>query len=834
MVKYQPSEIEKKWQKVWEEARLYSAKDFDKKKKYYVLFEFPYPSGNKLHVGHVRPYAAMDAVARKKRMEGFNVLYPIGWDAFGLPAENYAIKTGVHPSITTQENIDNAKKQVKSWGLSFDWDREVNTTDPKYYKWTQWIFLKLLENDMAYQADVTVNWCPFCKTNLADEEVLPDGTHERCGNMTEKRMQKQWLLRITKYAEKLLEGLKEVDYPDKVRIQQENWIGKSEGVEIDFNVIPNSFRDPQHGKEEMLKQVQHESKRVIKVFTTRVDTIFSGTFLILAPEHPLVEKITTKEQREEVQKYIQKTACENEIDRTNLEKEKTGVFTGAYVINPATKDKMPVWISDFVLGKYGTGAVFADAHDKRDFEMAKKYNLSLKVSIKPEDDNLWEKVKKLEVCFEGDGVLVNSGEFDGQTSEEARINITKWLEKHNAASVSTQYKLRDWVFSRQHYWGEPIPVVYCEKCGIVAVPEKDLPVELPYLEKYQPSGTGKSPLEKIEEWVNTKCPKCDGLAKRETDTMPNWAGSNWYYLRYLDPKNDKVFADKKKMEYWMPVDVYEGGFEHTTLHLLYSRFIYQFLHDIGEVPTKEPYVKRRVNGIVLGPDGRKMSKSFGNVINPDEIVGKFGADALRIYEAFMGPFDQTIAWSEEGVEGCFRFLKRVWQLSNEKTTTGEASRELLAALHKVIQKVSLDMESFKFNTAIAAMMEFINVWQGSEKGLNKEDLKNFLLVLAPFAPHITEELWQTSFSTANKFVSIHQKPWPKFDPKLLEQDEVNIIIQVNGKVRDTVVCQMSEVGNQTFVEEKAKESGKVKQYLMGKAVKKVIYVKGKILNFVVD
>jgi leucyl-tRNA synthetase len=825
MTKYYPSEIEKKWQKAWEDAGLYKAVDFAKNKKYYVLFEFPYPSGNRLHVGHVRPYAAMDAVSRKKRMEGFNVLYPMGWDAFGLPAENYAIKTGIHPSITTKENIENAKKQIKLLGLSIDWDREVNTSDPKYYKWTQWIFLKLLENDMAYQADVAVNWCETCKTNLADEEVNPDGTHERCGNITEKRMQKQWLLRITKYAEKLLEGLKEVDYPDKVRIQQENWIGKSEGVEIDF-------------------EIAGDKKSRVRVFTTAHDTIFGTTFMVISPE--LAKKylhLVPKNNQGDITKYIEKALCKTELERQAEVKDKTGVEMGFKVINPFTKKEIPVFVADYVLMGYGTGAVMGvPGHDSRDHDFAKKYALSIIPVIRPKEKDLATEVleddfwnyEEIKSKNDDKSELFDSGFLDGLTSSEAKKRLEEEIVKRGIGKKVVNYHLHDWVFSRQHYWGEPIPVVYCDKCGVVPVLEKDLPIELPYLEQYKPSGTGKSPLEKVEEWVNTTCPKCKGKAKRETDTMPNWAGSNWYFLRYLDPNNDKVFADKKKMEYWMPVDTYQGGFEHTTLHLLYSRFIYRFLYGIKEVPTKEPYARRRVHGIILGPDGRKMSKSFGNVINPDEIVNKFGADTLRVYEAFMGPFDQTIAWSEEGVEGCFRFMKRVWQLASDKTTKEETSKELLTALHKTIQKVSEDLESFKFNTAIASMMEFINSWQADEKGLSKEDLKSFLLVLAPFAPHITEEIWQSNFATANKFVSIHQEQWPTFDPKLLKHDQLNIAVQINGKVRDAIVLEASNISNQEKVEEKVKESGRIKQYVQGKNVKKIIYIEGKVINFVVE
>lgn len=808
-IKYFPKDIEPKWQKRWEEDQMYMALDFDKKPKFYTLIEFPYPSGAGLHVGHTRSWSAMDAYSRKKRMGGFNVLYPIGWDAFGLPAENYAIKMKIHPQIVVQENIANFKRQIKSLGLSFDWSREIDTTDPKYYKWTQWIFLQFLKKGLAYQADVPVNWCPFCKTNLADEEVCPNGTHERCGTVTEKRMQKQWLLKITEYAQKLLDDLNKVDYPNKIRVQQENWIGKSEGVEINFSLI--------------------ESDTVIPVFTTRPDTIFGATGLVLAPEHPLVLQILDSKfnikdsELNNVRKYVKESKRKSELERTSLDKAKTGVFTGLFVKNPLSKENVPVWVGDYVVGWYGKGAVMVvPAHDQRDYEFAKKYELPIVEVVKGGDIS--------QGPYEGEGELISSGEFTGQSSKEAKRNITKHIEEHHLGKAMIQFKLRDWVFSRQHYWGEPIPVIHCKECGTVAVPEKDLPVELPYLEEYEPSGTGESPLAKATDWVNVQCPICKEPAKRETDTMPNWAGSNWYFLRYLNPQNDEALADKRKMEYWMPVDVYQGGFEHTTLHLLYSRFVYKFLFEIGVVPSSEPYAKRRVHGIVLGPDGKKMSKSFGNVINPDDIVKTYGADTLRVYEMFMGPFDQTIAWNEEGVEGCFRFLKRIWQLSHSNVSSATTSRSLLACLNQTIKKVGDDIEAFKFNTAVASMMQFINDWQADKNGLSKDDLKKFLLVLAPFAPHITEEVWH-SFRESD---SIHNQAWPSYDSSLLVSDEVTIVVQVNGKVRDNIRHQTSKVKDQKEIESKARDSEKVKPYLEGKKIKKVIYVEGKIINFAVE
>ncbi|MCL4354611.1 leucine--tRNA ligase [Patescibacteria group bacterium] len=818
MKKYFPTEIEPKWQKKWEEEKMYRADDKSDKPKFYTLIEFPYPSGAGLHVGHTRSWSAMDAYSRKKRMEGKNVLYPMGWDAFGLPAENYAIKMKIHPKTVVAENILNFKRQIKSLGMSFDWSREIDTTDPHYYKWTQWIFLKFFEKGLAYQADVPVNWCPFCKTNLADEEVLADGTHERCGTLTEKRMQKQWLLAITKYADRLLEDLRKVDYPNKIRVQQENWIGKSQGIEINFKL--------------------KESDIEVAVFTTRPDTIYGTTGLVLAPEHPLVlqilsEKLKIKyENLKEIREYVERSKKKSEIERTSLDKAKTGVSTGLFVINPVSNDEIPLWVGDYVLGWYGKGAVMlVPGHDKRDYEFAKKFDLEIREVIKGGD------VKKQP--YEGDGVLINSGEFNGQSSKEAAKNITKYIEEHHFGKTMVQYKIRDWVFSRQHYWGEPIPMIHCEKCGTQPVLEKDLPVELPYLEKYEPSGTGESPLSVVSQWVNVKCPKCQGKAKRETDTMPNWAGSNWYYLAYLfasklkNPNQENIFEENQDViKHWMPVDVYQGGFEHTTLHLLYSRFVYKFLYDQKIVPNPEPYAKRRVHGIVLGPDGRKMSKSFGNVINPDDIVKVYGADTLRIYEMFMGPFDQTIAWNDNGVEGCFRFLKRIWQLSQSNVSETATSRTLSASLNQTIKKVGQDLEDFKFNTAVAAMMQFINDWQGDEKGLSKADLIRFLAILAPFAPHISEEIYQ-SFSKNSEFHSIHMEEWPEFDSRLLVKDEVVIVVQVNGKVRENLLIPSSELKNQSYVEEKARKSDKVKAYLDARQVRKVVYIEGKIINFVI-
>ena len=820
MGKYNPQEIEKKWQDYWEEKGFYRAEDpalFKKGRgpKKYILIEFPYPSGEGLHVGHCRPYSAMDALSRKKRMEGFNVLFPIGFDAFGLPTENYALRTGVHPQTATAQNIKNFKRQLKSLGLSFDWSREINTTQPKYYKWTQWIFLKLFEKGLAYQAEIPVNWCPACKIGLANEEVAGGGC-ERCGAQVEKKVLKQWMLKITAYADRLIDDLKSVDYPERVKAQQINWVGKSQGTEIDFPISIN-------------QQNQHKSA-VIKVFTTRADTLFGVTAVVLSPEHPLVEKLITKEYEKEAKKYIEESEKKSDFEREKLEKEKTGVFIGSYCINPANNERVPIWIGDYVVATYGGGAVMlVPAHDYRDYDFAKKYGLEIRevVSGPASAKASAGKGDILEEAFVDYGILVHSGNFNGLSSKEAIKKITECLEEKKLGRKTVQYKLRDWVFSRQHYWGEPIPIIHCEKCGVVPVPEKDLPVELPYVEKYQPTGTGESPLAAISEWVNTKCPKCGGSAKRETDTMPNWAGSNWYFIRYCDPENDKVLADSKKLKYWLPVDWYNGGMEHTTLHLLYSRFIYKFLFDIGVVSQPEPYQKRTSHGIVLAEDGRKMSKSFGNVINPDEIVERYGADTLRIYEMFMGPFDQTIVWGNQGVKGVFRFLERVWKLVLEYSDDKDSSQKILRAMHKLNKKIDEDLEAMKFNTIIAAFMEFVNLCLENKKEVGKDAIERFLILLSPFAPHITEELWHQF----GKRDSIHKQIWPKYEPKLLKEEIITLVIQINGKVRDKIEVE-SDIS-----EEKAKELAlsreRVLKYVEGREIKKLIFVPQKLINVVV-
>ncbi len=855
--KYNHREVEPKWEKKWDEAGIYKAIDFDKKPKKYILFEFPYPSGERLHVGHGRSYTALDAMARKYRMQGFNVMLPMGWDAFGLPAENYAIKNKVNPNVVVKQNIEHAKAQAKRWGLSIDWDREVDTTDPKYYKWTQWIFVQLFKKGLAYRQEVAVNWCPFCKTNLANEEVLSDGTHERCGNKTERRMQKQWILRITKYADRLLEDLKTVDFLPKIANQQINWIGKTNGVIIDYPLIG--------------------SDKIISCYSTRPDTNFGATFVVIAPEHPMARELVTPEYKKEVDEYISNALKKSELERTSLEKEKTGVFTGIYCLNRLNNKKMPIWVSDFVVATAGTGVVVGvPAHDKRDFEFAKKHNIEIIPVVKPKEGEWdFEKGPFLDI---DDALIFNSDFLDGMPALEAKEKIIDFVVQKGWGKKSSNYHLRDWVFSRQHYWGEPIPMIYCEKCksegqggirgseglemaGWWPVPEEELPVELPYLEQYEPSGTGESPLAKVEEWVNTKCPHCNGPAKRETDTMPNWAGSNWYYVAYLlanklrvqsakckvQSEQGNIFSENEELlKYWLPVDLYNGGMEHTTLHLLYSRFIYKFLFDIGIVPTSEPYSARRSHGMVLGPDGQKMSKSRGNVINPDEIIEAFGADTFRLYESFMGPFDQMIAWNQESLEGCSRFLKRVWNLAEGLQTTDyrlpqknavDSSQStvdrLERKLNQTIKKVGEDIDNMKFNTAIAAMMELLNEMYNLKCTMynleGRKAIETFLLLLAPFAPHITEELWQ---KLGNSF-SIHQQSWPKFDSSLIKEEIVTIAIQINGKLRGTIELPAEDSKTQSIVEEITRKDEKVKKYFEGVPIKKIIFVPEKLINIVI-
>ena len=957
MKKYDPKKIELKWQKVWEGKKLNVAKSNSRKKKYYVLVEFPYPSGEGLHTGHIRSYTALDVVARKRRAEGFNVLYPMGWDAFGLPTENYAIKTGVHPKIVTKKNTDNFRRQLQSLGFSFDWSREINTTDPKYYKWTQWIFLQFLKNGLAYKAKRPINWCLKCKIGLADEEVVL-GVCERCGSETEKRDKEQWMLAITKYADRLDKDLDSVDFLEKIKIQQRNWIGKSEGAEIGFRVKG--------------KGNNKEKEEIVNVFTTRPDTLFGATYLVLSPEHLAIKNLESKiTNYEEVIKYAEKAKKKSEIERTDEGKEKTGVeLKGIKAINPANKEEVAVFVADYVLGHYGTGAIMAvPAHDQRDFEFAKKYNLSIKRVVEPRFTNTSEEsgvnpdlpfVKRNAVCvvvrnprndkylcinwktvfmhglvtggideredlveaarrevyeetgyknlklvwnpsianhtqffhlvkkenrwarfsniffelenedrdpvsekeaglhevvwkkkdelkdffsvFEGqfilnlienpdyihtgEGFLYGSGQFDWMDSQEAKKEITKFV----GGKMVTTFKLRDWVFSRQRYWGEPIPVIHCGKCGAVPVPEKDLPVELPNIKSYKPTENGESPLSAISSWVNVKCPICKGRAKRETDVMPNWAGSSWYFLRYVDVKNKKIFASKQALKYWTPVDWYNGGMEHTTLHLLYSRFWHKFLYDLKLVPTKEPYMKRTSHGLILAGGGVKMSKSLGNVVNPDSIVKLLGADALRHYEMFMGPFDQAIAWSGDSIAGSRRFLERVFKLSEKvekiKSTGKKSPSNLNLLLNQTIKKVTEDIEELKMNTALSQMMILLNEFEKEEK-ISKNDYGTYLKLLAPFTPHIAEELW----SALGEKSSIHLEAWPKFDPKKLFSDYVKLPIQINGKVKATMEFRRD------ISEEEARKlalaDSNILKFVSGKNIKRVVYVKNRVMNIVI-
>lgn len=802
-MKYNFSKIEKKWQKRWEELDLCKAENFSKKPKQYILVEFPYPSGEGLHVGHARSYVALDAVARKKRMEGFNVLYPIGWDAFGLPTENYAIRAGIHPRKATDENIKKYKQQIESLGLSFDWSREVDTTDPEYYKWTQWIFLKFFEHGLAYQAEMPINWCPSCKIGLANEEAV-GGVCERCNTETEKRNIKQWMLKITKYADRLIDDLSAVQYPERVKAQQIYWIGRSFGADVDFKI--------------------NGTKEKICVFTTRVDTIFGVTALVCAPEHKILDEFKNNiENWDEIEKYREMAVKKSELERTNDGKERSGVFVkGVSVTNPANGEEVPLWVADYVIPTYGGGAVMmVPAHDRRDFAFAKSHGIEIKEVVSGGGDINQE-------AYVEYGALINSGEFSGLSSEEAIQKITEWLQKKDLGGAKKNYKLRDWIFSRQHYWGEPIPIIHCENCGPVAVPEENLPVRLPYVEKYKPTQTGESPLANISEWVNTKCPKCGGQARRETDTMPNWAGSNWYFMRYADPKNKKEFADAEKLAYWIPVDWYNGGMEHTTLHLLYSRFVYKFLYDIGAIPKEcgsEPYKKRTSHGVVLAEDNQKMSKSRGNVINPDDVIKKFGADSLRMYEMFMGPFGQMISWSTNGLVGCFRFLNRMWGLFQDDKNFGDSGKEIRIKLHQLVKKFSEDIDAMKFNTAVAACMEFINFWSGNK--LSDEDANIFLRLISPAVPHISEEIWE---ARGNK-QSIFMEPWPTYDKELVVEETFKLILQINGKVRDEVVVRRGISENEA--KEIALKSEKAQKYISGKNIKKVVYVPGRLINIVV-
>lgn len=805
---YDFAKVEKKWQDKWYSEGTFFAKDDKTKKKWYGLIEFPYPSGQGLHVGHPRSYTALDIIARKKRMEGYNVLYPIGFDAFGLPAENYAIKNHVHPKITTEKNIEHFREQLKALGFSFDWSREVNTTDPNYYKWTQWIFIQLYKYGLAYKATMPINFCTGCKVGLANEEVV-NGVCERCGSPVVQKEKSQWMLKITEYAQRLIDDLDEVDFLDKIKAQQKNWIGRSEGAEVTFKIA-------NHNQE-------------LVVYTTRPDTLFGATYMVVAPEHPMIKELSDNiTNLEEVKEYQRQASLKSDFERSELNKEKTGVeIKGLKAINPLTGNEIPIWVSDYVLITYGTGAIMAvPAHDTRDWEFAKNFNLPIIPVIESVVPNVVCDVQKEAFTDVATGKLINSGFLNGLSVKEAINTVINYLEEKGIGKRKVNYKLRDWVFSRQRYWGEPIPMVYCEKCGWVPLPEEELPLVLPDVEDYEPGENGESPLARHTEWVNTTCPHCHGKAKRETDTMPQWAGSSWYYLRYMDPHNDKSLASKEALEYWSPVDWYNGGMEHTTLHLLYSRFWHKFLYDIGVVPTKEPYQKRTSHGMILGSNGEKMSKSKGNVINPDDIIKEFGADTFRVYEMFMGPFDQTAPWSMESIRGCNKFLDRVWNMQDFLVEGETYSSEFEKMIHKAIKKVSSDIEEMKFNTSVATFMTMVNEFY-KVKRINKAEFKTFLQLLNPFAPHISEELYELMGNTT----PISSTSWPTYDETKTVDDEIEIPIQVNGKVKAIVNIILDT--DENTVKEKVHALENIKNAIAGKNIVKEIYVKNKIYNIVV-
>ena len=794
--------IEKKWQDKWEEAGAFHAETNSKKKKYFTMIEFPYPSGAGLHVGHPRSYTALDIIARKRRMEGYNVLYPIGWDAFGLPTENFAIKNKVHPKVITAQNIANFTRQLKMLGFSFDWSREVNTTDPAYYKWTQWIFLQLFKHGLAYKQEMPINWCTGCKVGLSNEEVV-NGVCERCGSEVVQRRKSQWMLKITEYAQRLIDDLDEVDYLEKIKIQQKNWIGRSEGAEVIFKLSTG---------DEMT------------VYTTRADTLFGATYTVMSPEHELIEKMKDSiENYDEVLEYKAQAAKKSEFERTELAKDKTGVcLKGIYAINPANGEHLPIFISDYVLVTYGTGAIMAvPAHDSRDWDFAKKFNLPI-IEVVSGGKNVQEEAYT--DVYKGN--MVNSGFLNGLPVKEAIPAMIEWLEKQGLGKRKVNYKLRDWVFSRQRYWGEPIPLVHCDKCGWVAIPESELPLELPELDTFEPGENGESPLAKAYDWIETTCPCCGGKAQRETDTMPQWAGSSWYFLRYTDPHNNDALASKEALDYWTPVDWYNGGMEHTTLHLLYSRFWHKFLYDIGVVPTKEPYMKRTSHGMILGENNEKMSKSRGNVVNPDDVVDEFGADAFRTYEMFIGAFDQSTPWSQQGLKGCYKFLERVWNLQSIVNNEEGYSSDLEKAMNKTIKKVGEDFERMKFNTAIAAMMSLVNDFY--KKGsVTKGEFMTLITLLNPVAPHITEELWE--IYGGKGLLSL--QPWLTYDEAKTVDDEIEIVVQINGKIRDKLMIPagLDREGTQ----EAAMNTDKIKTLIDGQNVVKVIAVPGKLVNIVV-
>lgn len=800
--RYDHDQVELKWQKIWEDAHCFEAKDDYSMPKFYPLIEFPYPSGHGLHVGHPRSNTALDIIARKRRMEGYNVLYPIGWDAFGLPTENYAIKTGIHPAKVTHDNIEHFRAQLKRLGFSFDWSREINTTDPSYYKWTQWIFLKFFEKGLAYKAEIPINFCTSCKVGLANEEVV-DGVCERCGGVVVQKVRSQWMLKITEYAQRLIDDLDDLDYIERVKIQQKNWIGRSEGAEVIF---------PIEGYPEGLK-----------VYTTRCDTLFGATYMVVSPEHPIIDAMKDSiENMDEVREYQKAAARKSDLERAELNKEKTGVMLkGLKATNPVTGKLIPVWISDYVLMGYGTGAIMAvPAHDERDWEFAKKFNMPI-IEVVAGGRNVQEE------CYSDveSGIMVNSGFLDGLTVKEAIPTMIKWLEEKGIDEKKVNYKLRDWVFTRQRYWGEPIPLVHCDKCGWVPLPYSELPLKLPEIEDFEPTDDGSSALARATDWIKTTCPRCGGPANRETDTMPNWAGSSWYFIRYCDPHNDKELASREALEYWMPVDWYNGGMEHTTLHLLYSRFWYKFLYDIGVVPTKEPYKKRTSHGMILGENGEKMSKSRGNVVNPDDIVEEMGADAFRLYEMFMGAFDQPIPWSTQGARGCRRFLDRIWRMQDMVNDFDGIRPEMKALVHGTVKKVSEDYEAMKYNTAIAAMMTMVNELYNSGS-VSKEEFHILLTLLNPVAPHMTEELNQR----LGYEQPLYCTPWPKWDESALVKNTIEYGVQVNGKIRARIELPIDMPKEE--VEAAAKAHKDVVPFLEGKTVRKVIVVKN-IVNIVV-
>ena len=801
-MKYNHKAVEEKWQKIWEDKGVFHASDDTEKEKFYALIEFPYPSGQGLHVGHPRPYTALDTVARKRRLEGYNVLYPIGWDAFGLPTENYAIKNHIHPEIVTKKNIARFKKQIQSLGISFDWSREINTTDPEYYKWTQWIFIQLYKHGLAYKKEMNVNWCTSCKCVLANEEVV-NGVCERCGSEVVHKVKSQWMLKITEYADRLINDLDLVNYPDRVKAQQKNWIGRSKGAEVDFTTTTGD---------------------TLTIYTTRADTLYGATYMVISPEHPMIEKWSDKiSNMDEIKKYQEAAARKSDFERTEVAKEKTGVrIDGVNAINPVNNKEIPIFISDYVLVSYGTGAIMAvPAHDTRDWEFAKKFDLPIIEVVK--GGNVQEEAYT--DCAKG--IMVNSGMLDGLTVDEAKKKIIDWLTSEGKGHSKVNYKLRDWVFSRQRYWGEPIPMVYCEKCGYVPIDEKDLPLRLPMVESYEPTDNGESPLAKMTDWINTTCPCCGGKAKRETDTMPQWAGSSWYYLRYMDPHNKNAIASKEALNYWSPVDWYNGGMEHTTLHLLYSRFWHKFLYDIGVVPTPEPYAKRTSHGMILGENGEKMSKSRGNVVNPDEIVDEYGADTMRLYEMFIGDFEKAAPWSKASIRGCRRFVERYWNLQSVLIDGDKIRPELEGAFNKAIKKVGEDIENIKFNTAIATLMALINDIS-NVKSINKEELRIFSILLNPFAPHVTEEVYEAC-KLGDGILA--EAEWPEYDESKCVDESVEIVVQVNGKIKAKLNIPVD--ADKDAVLDLAKNDENVKKAIDGMKIIKEIVVPKKLVNLVV-